>query len=340
MGNKHSQFMKLAISKAWKNQFHTYPNPAVGATVVLNGKVLSVQSHENAGEPHAEVLALKEAYLTVYSNSKLKELISSEEIHQFLTLNHNDFFKTCEIYVTLEPCNHIGKTPACAMLLESIGIKKVYIGTLDPNKKASGGVQRLRDADIEVDIGVCKELTDELLYPFTLWQKNKFIFFKLAMRIDGSIDGGYITTKESLEKVHDIRTKIDCLAIGGETVRIDRPTLDARFAVINKAPDILIYSKQQEFDKTIPLFDVKNRELTISNDFDISKYKFVMVEGGFNLLKSIEDKIDYLLLFISHKSKKENIFDYKTLGFKKVYSYNINEFDEIVFLKRITVGKL
>jgi len=328
-----NKFMQLAINEAWKYQFHTYPNPAVGATVVRNNKVLSVQAHKTSGMPHAEVNALKSAYLTAYPNSELKQLVSSLEIHEFLTQNHNDFFKDCEIYVTLEPCNHIGKTPACAMLLEAISIKKVYIGTLDPNNVASGGKQRLENSGIEVEIDICKEQTDKLLFPFIKWNKDNFVFYKMAMREDGSVTGGYITSKDSLTKVHEIRIKLDLMVIGGNTVRIDRPTLDSRFAQQNISPNILIYSKSKEFDNAIPLFSVKNREVEISDSLDkISKNNFVMIEGGYNLLNTIKEKIDCLVLFISHKENLNPKFDISSLGFKKVYSYSINDKDEIVFL--------
>ena len=329
--NKH--FMQLAVDKAWEYQFLTYPNPAVGAAVVKNGTLLSVEAHKEAGAPHAEVLALKEAYLTKYPNNSLKFLNDSHEIHHYLTLNHKDFFNDCQIYVTLEPCNHIGKTPACAMLLESVGIEKVYIGTLDPNKQASGGVQRLIDAGIEVETGICKEETDNLLLPFSIWQKRSFKFFKIAMREDGSVDGGYITTQASLDLVHNIRTKIDLMAIGGETVRVDRPTLDTRFAGEQKSPDIFIYSNQKEFDQTIPLFGVKGRSVNISSDIDkLDDKKFVMIEGGLNLLKSLKHRCDMVMLFISHKNSVEDKFDPSKAGLKTIHSYYINDSDEVLFL--------
>ena len=330
-----NKFMKSAIDEAWKYQLLTYPNPAVGATVVQNNIILSVEAHKEAGLAHAEVNALKSAYLTAYPQSPLKDLTSSLAIHDFLIADHNDFFKTCEIYVTLEPCNHVGKTPACAMLLESIGIKKVYIGTLDPNNEASGGLQRLQDANIEVEVGVCQGQTDELLYPFIKWQQDKFIFFKLAMREDGSVTGGYITSKDSLKHVHNIRTKLDLMVIGGNTIRTDKPKLDARFSKINKAPDILIYSNQKEFDNTIPLFNIKNRSVDISNDLKLLENKnFIMIEGGYSLLDSLKNMCDYLVLFISHKQKSKIKFDINSLGYSKVYAYNINKDDEIVFLKK------
>lgn len=327
--------MQLAIDKAWKYQFLTYPNPAVGATVVKDSKLLSVEAHKEAGKPHAEVLALKEAFLSKYPDSELKNIDDSHSIHNFLYENHNDFFKNCEIYVTLEPCNHTGKTPACAMLLEQVGIKSVYIGTLDPNKEASGGLQRLKNAHIKVEVGIEKKKTDELLAPFEKWQESNFKFFKIAMREDGSVDGGYITTKDSLTLVHEIRTKLDLMVIGGNTVRIDKPTLDARYAKQNKAPDILIYSRQKEFNKDIPLFGVKNRVVNICDSLDIlEKNNFVMIEGGLNLLTNIKSQCDYIMVFISHKQKTENKFNTETLGFSKVHSYKINELDEILFLKK------
>jgi diaminohydroxyphosphoribosylaminopyrimidine deaminase/5-amino-6-(5-phosphoribosylamino)uracil reductase len=225
----------------------------------------------------------------------------------------------------------MGKTPACAILLESISIKKVIIGTLDPNQIAKGGKQRLENAKIDVEV-IDDKNCENLLLPFIRWQQNSFKFFKIAMREDGSIDGGYITTQDSLNLVHKIRTKIDLMVIGGETVRVDRPTLDTRFAQINKAPDIMIYTKSITIDTTIPLFNVKNREVTLNNDFNITKqYKFVMVEGGYNLLHNIKEEIDCLMIFISHKEKKNKQYEMKISGFKKVYSYMLNQIDEVVY---------
>jgi len=341
MIDQNSQYMQLAIDEAWKYQLLTYPNPAVGATVVKNHKVLSVAAHKEAGLPHAEVLALKSAFLTQYPNSPLEDLQSSQEIHSFLIENHNNFFHDCEIFVTLEPCNHVGKTPACAMLLKSIQIKKVIIGTLDPNKQASGGQERLLNANIEVEIGLCKEQTDKLLYPFLQYQRGHFTFFKIAMREDGSVDGGYITTQKSLDLVHELRTKINLMVMGGNTIRKDRPILDARFSKTKKAPDIFIYSKNDSFDKTIPLFDVQNREVFISSDLSLlEENKFIMIEGGYSLFQIFKDSIDYVMVFLSHKEPKKNKVHFSKLGFRIEYSYFLNEIDEILFLKRVNESKL
>ena len=327
-------YLKLAINEAWKYQFLTFPNPAVGACIVKNDEVLAVEAHHEAGNPHAEVNTLKSAFLKLNPTSDLKYLTTSHDIHDFLIKNHNNLFIECTIYVTLEPCNHQGKTPACANLLESIGIKKVVIGSLDPNKIASGGKDRLEKAGVEVEV-LNDDNSYNLLLPFIKWEEKNFTFFKLAMRDDGTVDGGYITSQDSLDLVHKIRTKLNLLVIGGNTVRIDRPTLDSRFAKINKAPNILIYSKQTEYDKTIPLFNVLNREVTISDNLNIlANNNLIMIEGGFNLLNTLNDKIDIIMLFISHKNRTQNSFDIKKLGFDIIHSYYINKYDEIIFLKK------
>jgi diaminohydroxyphosphoribosylaminopyrimidine deaminase/5-amino-6-(5-phosphoribosylamino)uracil reductase len=130
-------------------------------------------------------------------------------------------------------------------------------------------------------------------------QQGTFVFFKYAQTLNGKIKGGYISSQKSLKLVHKIRDKIDLLVIGGNTVRVDRPTLDARLCG-GKSPDILIYSKQSKFDKTIPLFNVPNRDVYIENSLDkIYSYKSVMIEGGNGMLESTKNIIDYILLFTS-----------------------------------------
>lgn len=328
--------MQLAIDEAWKYQLLTYPNPAVGATVVKNNQVLSIAAHKEAGTPHAEVLALKNAYLQAYPNSELKEIDDSSKIHNYLIKKHNNYFDDCEIYVTLEPCNHLGKTPACSNLLSKVGIKKVYIGTLDPNAEASGGRDFLISSNIDVEVDILKEETDKLLFPFLKYQSGHFSFFKMAMRKDGTINGGYITTQDSLNLVHEIRTKIDLMVVGGNTVRTDRPKLDSRFSFTKKSSDILIYSQEKKFDLNIPLFSISNRKVTIANNLNkIKESGLVMFEGGYNFLELVCENVDYLMIFISHKETKEKHFPISKNLFAIEYSYYINEHDEVLYLKKI-----
>ena len=293
-------YLELAINEAWQYQFLTYPNPAVGATVLVNNKIF-VNAHKKAGNPHAEVEVLWEAYKSFHNTP---DLTSSHEIHDYLIKNHNNFFNDAIMYVTLEPCSHIGKTPSCANLLRILKPKKVVIGWLDPISDHSGGVNMLKSTGIEVEVVNDKRCFD-LIEPFIKWQK-RFIFFKFAFSLNGVYTGGYITTKESLKWVHNVRDKLDLIVIGGETIRIDRPTLDSRF-VNGKAPDILIYSKREDFDKNIPLFSVPNRKVYISDKLDIlNNYKFIMIEGGENLYKKLKNIVDWKV-FMINPSFKDNI---------------------------------
>ena len=293
-------YMKLAIDEAWKYQLLTYPNPAVGCVVVKNGELLSIEAHKEAGLPHAEVNALKAAYLKKHPNDLLKTISDAFEIHEYLIKNHNGFFEDCEVYVTLEPCNHVGKTPACANLLKELKPKRVIIGHEDLNKEASGGIEMLKSVDIDVSLGCMKKEAYELLYPFIKWASGTFIFYKMAQTLNGSIDG-QISRNQAKAYVHTLRDRIECMAIGGNTVRTDRPTLDARY-VAGKAPDIFIYSQNKIFDNQIPLFKVPNRKVTISDDlFKLLDYKFVMVEGGYNLMHQLKERVDYIMLLVNPK---------------------------------------
>ena len=326
-------YMKLAIDEAWKYQLLTYPNPAVGSVVVKNGELLSVEAHKKAGEPHAEVNALKAAYLKKYPESRLKMIHDAFKIHDFLITNSDNFFNDCTIYVTLEPCNHTGKTPSCAKLISELGLQKVIIGINDPNKTASGGQKTLEDANIDIVYDVMQKECEELLYPFIKWQRGTFIFYKMAQTLNGSIDG-QISNNQTKAYVHALRDKIDCLAIGGNTVRTDRPTLDSRY-IQGKNPDVFIYSKNKIFDNQIPLFKIPNRKVTISDDlFKLLDYKFIMVEGTYNLLDILKERLDYIVLLVSPKIRNgKNALNELDLDFEIIHENYIGK-EKIVFLKK------
>ena len=308
----HNFYMNLALHEAWKYQILTYPNPAVGATLISPcGKILAVEAHQKAGLPHAEVLALQQGYFQLTKDEKILELSSSADIHNYLKEHHNGCFRGCEIYTTLEPCSHTGKTPSCATLLIELELAKVYIGAIDKNAVASGGMEMLQAKGIAVENGVLEQECEALLFPFYRYLDGRFVFFKWAQRLDGSTNDGVISSKASRELVHKMRDVCDLLVIGGNTVRVDRPTLDARLCD-GRAPDILIYSKSKEFDKTIPLFDVKNRKVIISDDLSIIQdYKCVMIEGSENLFSATRSLIDMHIVFVAPKMAKSD-------GFRKI----------------------
>ena len=310
--------MKLALEAAWQFQGLTFPNPAVGCSIIKDGRVLAVGAHTKAGEAHAEVVALKKSYLKLIENSALEKLSSSFDIHNFLKKNHNNIFNDCEMYVTLEPCNHRGKTPACSELISIIKPKKLYISVLDPNAQASGGMQKLESEGIEVESGLCEEEGKALIEPFVKWQKKNFVFFKWAQRLDGTIDGGIVTDRVSREKVHAMRDVCDLLVIGGNTVRKDQPILDARL-VNGKAPDVLIYSTQTNFSKDLALFKVEGRKVYIEDNFDkLSKYKNILIEGGPSMFKATQEIIDRYLCFLAPTTGGDIKFSDEKLDLKIV----------------------
>ena len=326
-------YMKLAIDEAWKYQLLTYPNPAVGCVIVKDGKLLAIEAHKEEGQAHAEVNALKVAFLNFNPNSVLKIKQTSHDIHEFLIKNHNNFFNDCDIYVTLEPCNHIGKTPACANLLKELKPRRVIISVKDTNNVASGGIETLLNENIKVTLGVLENEGNKLILPFLSWQNKTSIFFKMAQTLNGTTNGK-ISSNRALAYVHALRDKIDLLVIGGNTIRIDRPTLDTRYIQGNN-PDVFIYSKNKIFDNSIPLFKTANRKVIISDDlFKLLDYKFVMIEGTYNLLEKLKQRIDFIILIISPKIKNgDNALNEIDIDFEIMHENFIGD-DKIVFLKR------
>ena len=322
MVNIDELYMQLALDEAWKYQGLTYPNPAVGAVVTIDGRPLSVAAHQYAGAPHAEVLALKMAYYVLTKDEKILPLSDAFALHSYLIKYASSLFCKATLYVTLEPCNHTGKTPACAGLIEKLGIQRVVIGTPDPNPKASGGIVRLKNAKRDVVVGVLQERAKLLIEPFERWSNKRFIFFKFAQTLNGNITAGTISSQKAREYVHSLRDKIELLVIGGNTVRTDRPTLDSRL-VAGKAPDVLIYSHHKEFDRAIPLFSVKNRSVFIDSTFEkIDRYRYIMIEGGEGMLRACKELVDWYLIFIAPYSNEMD--NYKaTLQMQFIYQREI-----------------
>ena len=318
--------MQKALDAAWAYQVLTFPNPAVGAVVSNEqGDILGVGAHQKAGSPHAEVLALKAAYETLTEDTRIGLIDDATELHAFLKTHHHTLFHTLSLHVTLEPCHHYGKTPPCSSLIEALGLSRVVIGSSDESAKAKGGGTYLREKGIEVHYGCLQNACDLLLTPFTCKEKKRpFVFFKLALSCNGVATGGIITSLDSRKMVHRLRDRCDLLVIGGNTVRTDRPILDARLCN-GKAPDILIYSKQRDFDRTIPLFNIPNRAITIASDFtNINDYEMVMVEGGQGLLNALSNTIEWYLIFESPHEKEGDAIILPA-GLQKVFSQRVGE---------------
>ncbi|WP_260320551.1 bifunctional diaminohydroxyphosphoribosylaminopyrimidine deaminase/5-amino-6-(5-phosphoribosylamino)uracil reductase RibD [Helicobacter gastrocanis] len=299
--------MRACVDRAWQSQTLALPNPSVACAVLSgNHEVLALQVHTKAHTPHAEVLALRQAFNALSPTPYPKHIdpLDKESNYHFLAQNHSDLFKDCTLVVTLEPCNHFGKTPPCAALLEQLRPKKVVIGALEPSTKAKGGGDRLKKAGIEVLSGVLEQACIDLLAPFTcLESKGAFNLFKIAMRLDGDYLGK-ISGQESQNFTHNQRTIADHLIISGKSVRTDRPTLNTRFATppYEGLCHVAILTRDKTpFESTIPLFSIKGRKVQICHEVKQLPLDtgFNVLEGGWGLLASLQEHIDMLLIHTS-----------------------------------------
>lgn len=205
-------YMKLALELAKKGIGRVHPNPMVGAVIVKDGKILGQGYHKKCGEGHAEVNAFKDA----------------EE--------KNENVEGAEMYVTLEPCSHFGKTPPCADKIIEKKISKVFIGTLDPNPLVAGrGVKKLKDAGIYVEYGILESECYKLNEVFMKYivKKEPFVVMKTGMSLDGKIatysgESKWITEERSREDVHNLRNELTGIMVGINTVLKDNPQLTCR----------------------------------------------------------------------------------------------------------------
>jgi diaminohydroxyphosphoribosylaminopyrimidine deaminase/5-amino-6-(5-phosphoribosylamino)uracil reductase len=302
-------YMQLAIDKAWEYQGLTYPNPAVGAVVTHHGQIVSIEAHQRAGTSHAEVLALVRAYEAILEDVVDFDLMDAMAAHDFLRSLPEGFFAECSIYVTLEPCAHEGRTPSCASLLAHLRLARVVIGTLDPLPGHGGGAQ-IAGRGVPtptVTMGVAEEACRDLIEPFLIWQERAFVLLKLAQTHNGRITGGIISSEASRTHVHRLRGVCDTLLIGGNTVRADRPILDSRLSG-DRAPDAVIYSRSDEADQTISLFDVAGRNVRITDDLSwLDRPGFVLVEGGGGMLRALVGRVDWMLTYQAPKLASEQL---------------------------------
>ncbi|WP_414514919.1 bifunctional diaminohydroxyphosphoribosylaminopyrimidine deaminase/5-amino-6-(5-phosphoribosylamino)uracil reductase RibD [Nostoc sp. PCC 9305] len=201
-----SRMMLRCLELARRALGRTSPNPLVGAVIVKDGEIVGEGFHPRAGEPHAEVFALKAA---------------------------GDRSRGATIYVSLEPCNHYGRTPPCSEGLIEAGVAKVVVGMVDPNPLvAGGGIARLRAAGIEVLVGVeeeaCRQLNEAFVH--RILYKRPMGILKYAMTLDGKIattsgHSAWVTSQEARSEVHLVRAACDAIIVGGNTVRQDNPYL-------------------------------------------------------------------------------------------------------------------
>lgn len=294
-------YINLALEKAWETQGFALPNPSVGALVLgANGEILSLESHSVFGESHAEILAYKTAYLRLTGDKRVESLTNPFEIYEFLTKNHNGIFTQTTLFVSLEPCAHIGKTPSCAEFLCEIKPKRVVFSAQDSSNLARGGAEKLRRCGIEVRGGILKEKGEDLLLPFSCLQESgSFVLYKLAQRLNASFEGGIISNETSRTFSHHLRNAADKIIISQRTILADNPLLDARL-VGGKSPDIIVVGRENHLSPNLAVFRAQNRSVRFAESLEAVDFSgFCVIEGGAEFFELCRHKIHALLLFVA-----------------------------------------
>ena len=236
-------YMQLALNLARRGEGRTRPNPPVGAVIVREGRIVGEGYHPRAGEPHAEVFALRQAGSAARGG---------------------------DLYVTLEPCCHQGKTGPCTEAVIAAGIERIFIGAGDPNPRVNGGgVARLREAGLAVETGILEGECRRLIAPFAkhVTTGRPFVILKSAVTLDGRTatstgDSRWISGEGSREYVHRLRDRVDAVMVGIGTVAKDNPRLTTRLAEGGRDADRLIVDARLEISEDAALLDPKSSAVT------------------------------------------------------------------------------
>ena len=268
--------MKRCLELAKNGLGLVYPNPMVGSVIVYKDAIIGEGWHQKAGSPHAEVNAI--------DSVKNKALLSESTL-----------------YVNLEPCSHHGRTPPCADLIISNGIKKVVIGTVDTNSQVGGkGIKRLREHGVEVVVSVMEEAGRELNKRFFTFHEKKrpYVILKWAQSADGyifpdaaSVQKGlpfWISNSYSLQRVHQWRSEEASILVGKHTVQLDNPKLNVRDFAGNSILRIAI-DRKLELARSLNFFDGSNETIIYNEEKDetIDRLNFVRLDFSKDIVTQI-----------------------------------------------------
>ena len=277
--NNHEDYIARCIELA-KNGFGTtYPNPMVGSVIVYNGEIIGEGWHQKAGEPHAEVNAIR-------------------------SVKDPSLLDKATIYVSLEPCSHFGKTPPCCDLIIKNKIPNVVIGTVDSNIKVAGnGIKRLQEAGKNVKVGILEKECYELNQRFFTFNEKKrpYIILKWAETQDGFIaplqkqeqKPVWITNINSRQLVHKWRTEEQAILVGTQTVIDDNPKLNARDWEGNN-PVRVVIDQNHRIPKTAHVFDNQIKTIVFSNKkstLSLENTIFEVIDFQQNIAQQIADKL-------------------------------------------------
>lgn len=284
MQEKDLQYMQRALDLAMKGMGQVAPNPMVGCVIVCDDKIIGEGYHEKYGGLHAEPNALN----------------SVEDPSQI---------SSSTVYVTLEPCAHHGKTPPCADLLASLKPKRVIICNDDPNPLVAGkGIEKLKDAGIEVVTGVLGEKGRSLNKRFFTFQEKKrpYVVLKWAQTKDGFVarenyDSKWISGEKSREMVHKWRGEEAAIMVGTNTAKYDNPQLNVRLVEGNN-PVRIVLDKELVLPPNLNLFD-QSQNTIIYNGVKAgvdNKNQFIKLDLGDDILEQVFQDL--------HEKKISSIF--------------------------------
>ena len=228
-------YMDQALTLAERGRGQTSPNPLVGALLVSEaGVVVGTGFHERAGMAHAEVRALGEAGVRAHDAT---------------------------LYCTLEPCSHVGRTGPCVLRIVEAGVRRVVIGIVDPNPRVSGtGIAYLREHGLQVDVGVRGVAAARLNEEFLTWvsRDRPFVTMKIATSLDGGVaaESGVrtpLTSEEANAAVHQLRSEVDAVAVGSNTILVDDPLLTARKATRTRPLMRVVFDRRMRTPPTAAL---------------------------------------------------------------------------------------
>ena len=278
------RYMSRALELAAQGKYSAKPNPCVGCVIVSGGDIIGEGWHKKAGEPHAEVHALKQASTAANGST---------------------------VYVTLEPCSHHGRTPPCADALVDAGVSRVVIAMKDPNPLVAGeGVAKLRAAGIDVSVGLLEDPAKALNKAFChkMTAGKPYVISKVAMSLDGktamaSGESQWITGSAAREDVHRLRAESDIVLTGVGTVLADDPQLTARDGLANysvQQPRIVVLDSQLKTPLNAQIFNA-NANTTILTCSDNEQAIQALKDVGCNVEVVVSDSKGQVDLYAVHE---------------------------------------
>lgn len=292
MQKDNERFMRHALREAGKGLGWVSPNPAVGAVLVRQGKILAVGHHRGPGLPHAEIECLSAA--------------------------PPGSLKSATLFVSLEPCSTTGRTPPCTRAIVQAKVGRVVVGATDPNPRHSGrGIKELKAAGIEVIQGVLEEECSRLNEAFNKWivTRRPFVIAKCGMSLDGRLtrrpnEKRWLTSKGARLEAMKLRSTVDAILIGANTLREDNPRLTIRGFGKTRQPWRVVLTRKGNLPRSSRLFADRFADRTlvydrqtlsqVLDDLGAREVTSVLIEGGGDVLgqafdQRLVDKVQFFL---------------------------------------------